>query len=277
MSNSRIRWLEWGREAFKLAERLDRPILLKIGATWCHWCHVMDDTTYSDEAVVEFVNKEFVSIAVDTDSRPDVNERYNMGGWPTTAFLTPDGEIITGGTYLPPYHFLGVAEEVLNHYRKNKGKIEENGYQKIEVAQEAGELGWEIVEEVAGEIIDIFDPLYGGFGYDQKFPQPDLLDLLLLYSGRRGDDASRAAVILTLDAMMEGEIWDRDRGGFYRYATHRDWSAPHFEKMLEDNARLLLTFLDAHLLTGYERYRSGRGYPCFSSLTPLRWCVLWKH
>ncbi|RLG32720.1 hypothetical protein DRN98_04880 [Methanosarcinales archaeon] len=129
MSNSRIRWLEWGKKAFDLAERFDRPIPLKIGATWCHWCHVMDDTTYSDPAVIERVNREFIPISVDIDARPDINERYNQGGWPTTAFLTPQGEIIAGGTYLPPSNFLEVANEVLEYYRKNRGRTGDKKHQ----------------------------------------------------------------------------------------------------------------------------------------------------
>ncbi|MDY6964636.1 MAG: DUF255 domain-containing protein [Halobacteriota archaeon] len=249
-----IKWLNWEKESFDDATRLDKPILLKIGATWCHWCHVMDDTTYSDPGVIEVVNRDFIPISVDNDSRPDVNERYNMGGWPTTAFLTPDGIPMMGGTYIPPSDFLRVSTEVLRHYKENKGQIGVKPPQSIRAKIETDDLRWEIVEEIAGDVIDIFDSEHAGFGHSQKFPQPDFIDLLLIYSVRSRDSAFGAAATLTLDAMMEGEIWDLKRGGFYRYATKRDWSTPHYEKMLEDNSKLLSTYIDGYILTEDRRY-----------------------
>ncbi|VUT28114.1 MAG: Thiol:disulfide interchange protein DsbD [Candidatus Syntrophoarchaeum sp. GoM_oil] len=249
-----IKWLNWEKASFEGAKRNDKPILLKIGATWCHWCHVMDETTYQDPAVIEHVNRDFTPIEVDNDSRPDINERYNMGGWPTTAFLTPDGELITGATYLPAADFLRVSEEVFKYYRENKDAIGRVIPKAMEIRRDSAEINWNIIDEIVGEVIDAFDPVYAGFGYGQKFPQADLLDLLLLYSVRTEDEASKAALILTLDAMRVGEIRDFDRGGFYRYATMRDWRQPHFEKMLEDNAKLLSIYLDSYLLKGDERY-----------------------
>ncbi|MDY6930750.1 MAG: DUF255 domain-containing protein [Halobacteriota archaeon] len=254
MEKNEIKWLEWEKESIDTAKRLDKPILLKIGATWCHWCHVMDDTTYSDPQVIESVNSDFVPISIDNDSRPDVNERYNMGGWPTTAFLTPEGTVITGGTYIPPEDFLSISRQVTTYYKENKGKIGiNNGNIPLKTAKKEN-IGWDIVEEILGEVIDAFDPDYAGFGRSQKFPHPDQIDLLLLHFGRSGDLASKGAAVLTLDAMINGEIWDDSKGGFYRYATQRNWGKPHFEKMLEDNSKLLLVYLDGYTLTRDDRY-----------------------
>lgn len=254
MEKNDINWLGWEKESINMAKRLDKPILLKIGATWCHWCHVMDDTTYSDPSVIELINSYFIPINIDNDSRPDINERYNMGGWPTTAFLTPDGTVITGSTYIPPEDFLSISREVIKYYKENKGNIGKNSENLSFKITDKKKVEWNIAEEIVGDVIDAFDPEYAGFGKSQKFPHPDQIDLLLLHSVRSKDPASKAAAVLTLDAMIQNEIWDYKKGGFYRYTTQRNWKKPHFEKMLEDNSKLLMVYLNGYTLTGDIRY-----------------------
>lgn len=274
---SLISWREWDQEAFALARSLDMPILLSISAVWCHWCHVMDQTTFADPEVAALVDAHFVPIRVDNDKRPDVNARYNMGGWPTVAFLTPDGEIISGGTYIPPDAFRQTLRRILEYYHQNKAEIQTRTAQMQaqrrrawELAlQDNGELtpgmGDRVYELVAGA----YDPQYGGFGQAPKFPQPEILEWLLArhwYTVHTlPADASTSAsspysgplemAVKTLRAMALGGMYDQEAGGFFRYSTTRDWSIPHFEKMLEDNARLLSVYLAAYQVTGEALFR----------------------
>ena len=258
---SEIHWREWGDEAFAEAKRRDVPMLLAISAVWCHWCHVMDETSYSAEDTIAFINEHLVAIRVDNDERPDVNRRYNMGGWPSTVFLTPDGEIIHGATYIPPEELWNVVQAVDEVWRE---KREDIGRRVAEVhAREVaartpkpGDLSGEIVDIVAALIRGQFDPEMGGFGREPKFPQTKLLRFLLDEHRRGG--ASENAVVLrrTLDAMAGRGMYDHVEGGFFRYATRRDWTEPHYEKMLEDNAELLAIYSDAHRVlpdAGYDK------------------------
>src|SRR5437870_7898032 len=179
-----IRWREWGSAAFNESSLTRRPVLLGISAVWCHWCHVMDETTYSDPDVIRLINDRYVPVRVDNDKRPDVNRRYNMGGWPTTAFLTPDGEIITGGTYLPPDVMRQYLSQVADVYRERRSEIDQRVAEpRIAEAQRrkasAGPLQWSIVEDVVERIRGLYDASFGGFGTEPKFPQPHLLRLLL--------------------------------------------------------------------------------------------------
>ncbi len=258
---SEIPWRAWGPEAFTEAKLAQRPILLAISAVWCHWCHVMDETTYSDPAVIRAINERYVAIRVDNDKRPDVNRRYNMGGWPTTAFLTPDGEVVSGGTYLPPEVMGQYLEQVAELYRDRRAEIEQRVAEiRLQEAQRrhasAGPLQWSIVEDVIGQIRGLYDAAYGGFGREPKFPQPHLLRLLLdEYRRHRGDDVA-TMLHRTLAAMASGGMHDAVEGGFFRYATTRQWESPHYEKMLEDNSDLLAVFAEAHRTfpdSGYDR------------------------
>jgi hypothetical protein len=256
-----IRWREWGPEAFREAKDRDTPILLGISAVWCHWCHVMDETSYSDEEVIRLANERYVPVRVDNDQRPDVNRRYNMGGWPTTAFLTPEGEILHGGTYIPPEQMRGYLEQVADVWKERREEIVARIRESDEKTasadhQRTGALTWDIVEQVGALIRGQYDPQYGGFGREPKFPQPKLLRFLL-DEYRRHRSADVAAMLhKTLGAMAGGGMYDHVEGGFFRYSTTRQWQIPHYEKMLEDNAELLAIYSDAHRLfidAGYDR------------------------
>ena len=239
-----IEWREWGAETFERARSLDRPILLAISAVWCHWCHVMDETTYSDQAVIDLVNRRFVPIRVDNDLRPDINNRYNMGGWPTTAFLTPRGDILTGATYLPPDQMRGALERVASYYSTNGPEIAAQVLESRKrasgvVAASAGSLDPSLVDAVLAAVENSYDATYGGFGGSPKFPQTDALALLVEQSARRGEPQLLEKARFTLRQMAGGGTYDHVEGGFFRYSTTQDWSVPHFEKMLEDHGGLV--------------------------------------
>lgn len=252
---NKIQWLEWGKESFDKARTLGKPILLDITGSWCHWCHVMDDTSYSDPAVIDFVKKNFIAVRVDTDQRPDVNRRYNMGGWPTTAFLDSEGKIITGGTYIPPEQLREVLRSVSGFYGTSKGKIGSK-LQPTRLPQGKNEpLSDAITKDIATTIAVNFDIDYGGFGFEPKFPHTDALDYALLRYRYSGEKEMLSVVTKTLDKMASGGIYDQVEDGFFRYSTTRDWSIPHFEKMAEDNAKLLSVYLHAFQLTGKTLYR----------------------
>ena len=256
-----IAWRTWGPEAFAEAAAQDKPILLAISAVWCHWCHVMDETSYSDEQVIRGVNERFIPIRVDNDERPDVNRRYNMGGWPTTAFLTPDGEIIHGGTYVPPEQMRAYVEQVADVWRDKRADLVERvreiqERERERAPQQAGELSWEIVETVGSLVRGQYDPEFGGFGREPKFPQPKLLRFVLDEYRRHGYPELATMLHTTLAAMAAGGMYDQVEGGFFRYSTKREWSVPHYEKMLEDNAELLSVYAEAHRSfphAGYDR------------------------
>ena len=256
-----IAWRTWGPDAFAEAQAQDKPILLSISAVWCHWCHVMDETSYSDPQVIAGVNERFLPIRVDNDERPDVNRRYNMGGWPTTAFLTPDGEIIHGGTYVPPEQMRSYVAQVADVWRDKRAELadrvrEIQEREKEGHAQKPGELSWDIVETVGSLVRGQYDPQFGGFGREPKFPQPNLLRFVLDEHRRHGYPELATMLHRTLVAMAGGGMYDHLEGGFFRYSTNRDWSVPHFEKMLEDNAQLLSVYAEAHRTfptAGYDR------------------------
>ena len=271
-----IAWRPWGDAAFAEAQSGGKPVLLSLSAVWCHWCHVMDETTYSNSDVISAINAGFVPVRVDNDRRPDINRRYNMGGWPSTGFLAASGEVITGATYLPPHAMLDALARVTEFYAVHKAEMAGRsegaaqadparadsarvGPARTDQAQadkargvslptaypadepvEPGAVDW-----VLARVIEAFDPLHGGFGTEPKFPQTDALDLLLLRAGSCRDERIDTVLQTTLARMAGGDIYDRVEDGFFRYATHRDWSEPHYEKMLEDNARLLRVYADA--------------------------------
>ena len=239
-----IGWRPWSEAAFEEARRTDRPILLSISAVWCHWCHVMDETTYSNSGVIDLINTEYVPIRVDNDVRPDINQRYNMGGWPTTAFLTSSGDILTGATYLPPEQMSGALRRVASYYRTNRPEIASkvlDGRKRAGgiAARSAGELDASLVDAVLNAVSSSYDPEYGGFGTAPKFPQTDAILLLLEQAQIRGDQDLGRMAIHTLERMAGGGTYDHVEGGFFRYSTTQDWSVPHFEKMLEDHAGLV--------------------------------------
>jgi len=239
-----IKWRSWTQAAFDEAKVLDKPILLSISAVWCHWCHVMDETTYSNDRVIDLVNSEYLPIRVDNDVRPDINQRYNMGGWPTTAFLTSSGDILTGATYLPPDQMAGALDRVASYYRTHRPEIATKALEGRKragatAARSAGELDPPAVDAVLQAVRTSYDPGYGGFGTAPKFPQTDAILLLLEQAHLRGDDELREMAVKTLEQMSSGGMYDHVAGGFFRYSTTQDWSVPHYEKMLEDHAGLI--------------------------------------
>jgi len=259
---SHIRWQTWGPPAFQEAAREGKPILLAISAVWCHWCHVMDETSYSDDEVIRLINEAFVPVRVDNDERPDINARYNQGGWPTTAFLTPEGEVLAGATYVPPEQMREVLVQVRDHYRHNREEIDrrvaearERQRRAVEETGGSGELSGRIVEDVLAAVIDQYDPVYGGFGAEPKFPHVEAIDLLLHLHQRRRDPDLLHMARKTLQRMTRGGTYDQVWGGLFRYSTTRDWSVPHFEKMLEDNAGLLRCLLRLVRITGDAEQR----------------------
>ncbi len=239
-----IAWMAWGEDAFARARAEDKPILLSISAVWCHWCHVMDRTTYADPGVIEAVNARYVPVRVDNDERPDINARYNMGGWPTTAFLTPDGITLTGATYLPAAQMHSALDDIARFYAEKKGEIAERATEllasKRTYAPSAPQaLRPELVDSVTSSINGSYDEEFGGFGDAPKFPQPEALEFLLAEWRVRKDPKLHEMVARTMREMASGGMYDRVEGGFFRYSTTRDWSVPHFEKMSEDHAGLL--------------------------------------
>ena len=242
-----IAWRPWGEAAFAQAQEQGKPVLLAISAVWCHWCHVMDETSYSDASVIAQINERFIPVRVDNDQRPDVNARYNMGGWPTTALLTPDGEVLYGGTYLPPEAMLQVLKQIDQFYSQpdNRFTIAEQVRQMktARAARARTPLGADLDPHTPANVLAMlssaFDPEYGGFGTDQKFPHVSALHFLLDLWSRTRDERAQLIVQRTLHAMAEGGMYDHVQGGFYRYSTTRDFSVPHFEKMLEDLGGLL--------------------------------------
>jgi uncharacterized protein len=271
-----IHWHEWNASTFDEARQQDKPMLLDISAVWCHWCHVMDETTYSDPEIIALVNEQFIPVRVDTDERPDVNRRYNLGGWPTTAFLSPEGELLTGGTYLAPTQMRSYLTQLSEVYRDSKDQIrqkiaEVNAKRDRTLAARAASparVGYAIVEDILQEVVNNFDSAHGGFGDEPKFPSTDALALALenYYASR--DPTLLNVVNLTLTNMASGGMYDQVWGGFFRYSTTRDWSVPHYEKMLEDNAKLLALYLHAWQVTREELFlKTARASIAYVDLT----------
>ncbi len=255
-----IAWMPWDEPAFERAKSEDKPILLSISAVWCHWCHVMDETSYSDQGVIEAINRNFVPIRVDNDRRPDVNARYNMGGWPTTAFLAPDGTTLTGATYLPPQQFRRALEEIARFYADRKDEIAQHVAElETRAAEPTSHSSADLTDlpivELTGELENAFDEEFGGFGDSPKFPQPEALEFLLSEWRLSGRQQLYAMVAKTMLSMARGGTYDHVEGGFFRYSTTRDWSVPHFEKMAEDHAGLLRVLSELVLYAPTNEFR----------------------
>src|SRR5215469_4583744 len=259
-----VRWHEWGEAAFALAQRENKPILLDIGAVWCHWCHVMDRESYEDPEIAEIINQRFVAVKVDRDERPDVDSRHQLaiqaisgqGGWPLTAFLTPEGKPFYGGTYFPPQDHYGrpsfrrVLVAISDAYREKNGdvleqaKLVEGALANSEsFSQQTGEPSLTVVREIVDSALRIFDEQHGGFGSAPKFPHPSIIDLLIDQYTRTGDERLRHDFTTTLEKMALGGTYDQLAGGFHRYSVDERWLVPHFEKMSYDNSELLKNYL----------------------------------
>ena len=251
---SKIKWLDWTDDAFLRAKTESKPVLLDISAVWCHWCHRLDHDTYSVPEIADFIETNFIPIRVDTDKRPDINRRYNMGGWPTTAFLTPHGRVIGGGTYFPPEQMRQALREVKSFWEKSKGKPSTELEMPEPESIPIGQLSSSIVDEILGEVANNFDPIYGGFGSQPKFPNTEAHELALMKYHYSGNREFLRIVSLTLQNVGRSGMYDKEMGGFFRYSTLRDWSVPHFEKMCEDNAKWLQLYLHTYQATGEQFY-----------------------
>jgi hypothetical protein len=272
-----IQWHEFGEEAFAAARAANKPVLLDIGAVWCHWCHVMDRESYDDAEVAAIVNEHYIAVKVDRDERPDIDSRYQVavasltgqGGWPLTAFLTPDGKPFYGGTYFPPTDGYGrpsfkrVLLSIAQAYREKHGEVLEQA-QMVESAIARAE-SFSGSEKVSATVIDailesarkMFDEVNGGFGSAPKFPHPAVLDLVMeqyIRSHNRGtgDEELRTIFVHTLEKMARGGVYDQLAGGFHRYSVDERWIVPHFEKMCYDNSELLKNYVHAYQATGDE-------------------------
>ena len=254
-----IHWNEWGGEAFERARADDKPVLLAISAVWCHWCHVMDETTYSDPQVIAAINDGFVPVRVDNDRRPDVNARYNQGGWPTTAFLSPDGVLLTGATYVPAVQMLSALARVAEFYRERAGEIAANATRATPATPDPNVdptlPDASVPESVLAAIDARYDETYGGFGDAPKFPMVDALEFLVAEYRATGNQRAYDMAAGSLLGMARGGTYDHVEGGFFRYSTTRDWSIPHFEKMSEDHAGLLRALADLFAATRNEAFR----------------------
>ena len=263
---SQIQWRHWGDGAFEAAQEEDKPVLLAISAVWCYWCRVMEETTYADPEVMEFVNGNFVAILVDNDHRPDVNARYNVGGWPTTSLLTPHGGHIAGATYLPADQMLAMLGEVKRAYDEDKAGIYDQAAQLHRQRQEYGarvamgpEVGHWLVDGIARRMTGAYDARNGGFGEEPKFPAAPILRLFLHLYRTTGEEFYRALLVKTLDGMVDGELYDAVEGGFFRYCAGGDWSEAQHEKMAEDNVSLARVYMDAGILLEEARYSEVAG------------------
>jgi len=252
-SASDIQWREWSAAAFAEAIEADKPILLNLTAMWCHWCHLMDETTYSSPDLIQLINENLIPLRVDADQQPHVQDRYIAGGWPTNAFLTPTGEVLWSGTYVPPEQFTQVATSVLGAWgeRREELKAEIERRRKAMAAARgrhhvAGLVRREAADDVLSAILDAYDERNGGFGDEPKFPYGDAIELLLTHSTANPEYLRMAEH--SLEGMIAGELWDAKEGGFFRYATAADWTAPRYEKLLTVNAAMLRLYaLGAHV------------------------------
>jgi uncharacterized protein YyaL (SSP411 family) len=257
-----ITWYDWDEDSFELADTLELPVMLYITAPWCEPCHLMEETTLADPDVVVAINDDFLPIMVDADKRPDVDSRYNKGGWPTTAFLNADGDVLESHNFLTAKEMMVVLQRV-----KARAAGEElpspqtiairPGVQLVELEdrpEAVGELTPELIEQVAEQVVAAFDPENGGFGTAPKFHHADILEFALAVTHRTGDEALAGIVQKSLAVMVQGGLYDQVDGGFFRYATTADWNVPHYEKMVGDQAQLLNLYLRAYQAYGQQDY-----------------------
>ncbi|HEY6336936.1 MAG TPA: thioredoxin domain-containing protein [Candidatus Sulfotelmatobacter sp.] len=291
-----IQWREWGESAFAAAQSENKPMLLDIGAVWCHWCHVMDRESYDDPEIAAIVNEHFVAVKVDRDERPDIDIRYQsavqavsgQGGWPLTAFLTPDGKPFYGGTYFPPSDGYGrpsfrrVLLSIANAYKEKHGDVVEQAQmvensiaQSESFAGRGGKVSGDVIDAIQESAFKMFDAQHGGFGQAPKFPHPSALDLMIERYARGGgasniesppyrkerdrmgrtrldDGHLHNLIVTTLEGMANGGVYDQLAGGLHRYSVDERWVVPHFEKMCYDNSELLKNYAHGYQATGSE-------------------------
>ena len=271
-----VDWYAWGEEALARAKKEDKPILLSIGYSSCHWCHVMEKESFENEAIAQIMNERFVNIKVDREERPDLDEIYmnavqvmaGSGGWPMTVFLTPDLVPFHAGTYFPPEDrggmpgFPKVLVVVSNYYQSHRGEVEKmvaqvkNAlHQIVSIVPSQETMDAKVLSKVFETLANQFDPNYGGFGKAPKFPSSMTLSFLLRFWKSTETKNALEMVEKTLEKMANGGIYDHLGGGFHRYSVDERWLIPHFEKMLYDNALLSRTYFEAYQATRKERYR----------------------
>ena len=275
-ANNLVDWYAWGDDALTRARIEDKPILLSIGYSACHWCHVMAHESFENEEIARLMNENFINIKVDREERPDLDTIYmeavqsitGSGGWPLTVFLTPEGKPFYGGTYFPPEDgrglpsFSRVLRTVSDAYRNRRREVEQATQQIIAALSSRGEgvvgtepLTLDIFDQAYSALSLEFDRVNGGFSQAPKFPQPTVLEFLLRHYHRTQEKEALNMVTLTLEKMAQGGIYDQIGGGFHRYATDSYWLIPHFEKMLYDNALLSQVYLHAYLITKMPLFR----------------------
>jgi len=270
-----IRWHEWGEEAFAKAQQENKPILLDIGAVWCHWCHVMDRESYESAETADIINQEFIAVKVDRDERPDVDSRYQLaisaiagtGGWPLTVFLTADGRPFYGGTYFPPEDrwgrpsFRKILLAIADAYRERRDEVLKSADETMNMLAGAeGFVGRHadfspgIVGVMVQSALPVFDEKNGGFGSAPKFPHSAALDLLMDWYVRTREERVATVITTTLTRMAQGGVYDQLAGGFHRYSVDERWIVPHFEKMSYDNSELLKNYVHGYQVFGFEFY-----------------------
>src|SRR3954447_25078624 len=273
-----VDWHEWGGDAFEKAQRENKPVLLDVGAVWCHWCHVMDRESYENSEIAKLINENYIAVKVDRDERPDVDSRYQaavqaisgQGGWPLTVFLTPDGKPFYGGTYFPPddhYRrpgFSRVLQAISEAFTTKQAEVAQSAEQLIAVisqteafAGRSRDLSPAVMQAAIDAVVrsaeKMFDAENGGFGSAPKFPHSSAIDVLLdRYA--RGESRMKDIIDLTLTKMAHGGVYDQIAGGFHRYSVDERWVVPHFEKMSYDNSELLKNYVHGYQLTGDPFY-----------------------
>ncbi|MEZ4846606.1 MAG: thioredoxin domain-containing protein [Bdellovibrionota bacterium] len=275
-----VNWYPWGDEAFEKARKENKPVILSIGYSTCHWCHVMEHESFEDVEIAQFMNDHFVSIKVDREQRPDIDSVYmavvqamtGHGGWPMTVWLTPDREPFYGGTYFPARQgdrgnhpgFLQMLERLSELYQQNTSEITERAKQitqdmKNHMQQtQAGDLPTiSVFDKAFEELSRSYDSRYGGFGFAPKFPRPSTLQFLFHYGALKNNEKATRMAVHTLKAMLQGGIFDQIGGGFHRYSVDAYWLVSHFEKMLYDQSQIVLSMLDAYQITADPEFKRG--------------------
>ncbi|PKB71768.1 MAG: hypothetical protein BZY87_03930 [SAR202 cluster bacterium Io17-Chloro-G6] len=252
-----IEWRAWGDDAFNASREEQKPLLLTLTATWCHWCHVLDETSYSDPRVIRLINSDFIPVRVDVDRRPDISRRYNQGGFPSVAILDGEGGLLAGRVYIPPDEMLALLERIAAGYPASTTAAGSEGHEEKREAlpqRTASETSESPEDRVLRRLEEIYDSEFGGFGVEPKQPPWEGLRFLLELHTRSGEKSYLKMAVDSLDGMMTG-LYDRKDQGFFRYSVSRDWKVPHYEKMIVSNANLAVVYLEAYQITRKKAYR----------------------